>query len=78
MIKGEEKSYLLREMGAEVTKMGGGRMGGTPLFEVWVDNYVFAPPPTLLLEKAECLAWKQKLFNKARDTRVLRVFFTVK
>jgi hypothetical protein len=45
MIKGGQKSYLLRGDGAEVAKvcMGGG-IGGTPLFKVWVDNYVFAPP----------------------------------
>lgn len=72
MIKGEQKSYLLRGDGAEVTKNGGG-LGAHHFSKCgWTIMYLHPPPPphTLLLEKA---AWKQKLFNKARDTRVLRV-----
>lgn len=53
--------------------MGGGDWGHTT-FQSVGGQLCICTPPTLLLEKAACLAWKQKLFNKARDTRVLRVF----
>ena len=71
MIKGGQKSYLLRGDGAEVAKVGRGGLGAHHFSKCgWTIMYLHLP---LLLEKAGCLAWKQKLFNKSRDTRVLRV-----